>query len=138
MIARRHVWKFGLGAMVVTMIACALILWPMIVLAQAAAASEPAGFWTEFYSAAKTAGWFGTLIMALMWWRAEKRAEIERLDRKELQAIKDRQTEETIKTMTTVASTLDATQKIVDKIVNGFDAMKEMLRDLRRERKEIP
>src|SRR6185369_11773714 len=93
--------------------------------------ATPDNFWSEFYNAAKTAGWFGTLIMALMWWRAERRAEIERQDRKDLQAVKDAQTEKTIATMGTVAMTLDATQKIVDKIVMGFDAMKDMIRDLR-------
>ncbi len=38
----------------------------------------PAGFWAEFYAAAKTAGWFGTLVMTLMWW-------LERRERKDEQ-----------------------------------------------------
>ncbi len=33
---------------------------------------------SEFWAAAKAAGWFGTIIMGIMWWRAEQRAERER------------------------------------------------------------
>lgn len=40
----------------------------------------PEGFWPEFFSAAKAAGWFGTLVMTLMWW-------LERGERLKLQNI---------------------------------------------------
>jgi hypothetical protein len=40
----------------------------------------PPGIWAELYSAAKTAGWFGTLVMTMMWW-------LERGERKEMQAL---------------------------------------------------
>jgi len=133
------------GWVAIWVVATLLFCWGVVMLVGhlVPARAQPVGptpdnFWAEFYSAAKTAGWFGTLIMALMWWRAERRAEIERQDRKDLQTIKDAQTEKTIATMGTVAMTLDATQKIVDKIVLGFDAMKDMLRDLREAGKKNP
>lgn len=98
----------------------------------------PQGFWAEFWPAAKAAGFFGTALMALMWWRAERRAEIERAERISIQTAKDAQTEKTINTMNSVAVTLEATRQIVEKIVTGFDAMKDMIRDLRQVQRNQP
>lgn len=67
-------WLLGATAIV----ALALLLVPGV--KAETSGSVPDNFWSEFYSAAKTAGWFGTLVMASMWW-------LERGERREMQAL---------------------------------------------------